>query len=273
MRIKLKTNILVGGGIVAGIILISALGIIISPYDPIEADFLNRFSLPSPAHLLGTDEYGRDVFTRIVTGAFISIRVSALSVMAAIILGSLTGAITGFFGGWVDGVAMVVIDSIMAFPGLLLVLGIMSALGPNEAGIIFALGIAYTPSVTRIVRGTVFSLREKEFVEASKLIGNSDFTTIYRHILPNCITPITVIGTTIFTSAMLAETALSFLGLGVPPPAPSWGGMLADSRNYLGFNIWLGIFPGLAIMVTLLGVNLIGDALRDSLDPRMRNLS
>ena len=271
-NLKMQTNILIGGGLLACIILISALGMLFSPYNPVEADFLNRFSLPSMSHFLGTDEYGRDVFTRIVTGAFISIRVSALSVLTAIVLGSIIGSITGFFGGWVDRIAMVAIDSIMAFPGLLLVLGIMSALGPNEAGIILALGIAYTPTVTRIVRGTVFSLREKEFVEASKLIGNSEFTTIFRHVLPNCITPITVIGTTIFTSAMLAETALSFLGLGVPPPAPSWGGMLADSRNYLGFNVWMGVFPGLAIMLTLLGVNLIGDALRDSLDPRMRNL-
>jgi len=270
-NIKIQSNAVVGGSILVSVIVVSLLGLYLSPYDPVEADFLNRFSLPSSTHILGTDEYGRDVFTRIATGSFVSLRVSALAVFTAVLLGSSLGAITGFFGGWIDRVSMMLIDSIMAFPVLLLVLGIMSALGPNETGLILSLGIAYTPAVTRIVRGVVFSLREKEFVEASKLIGNSQFITIYRHILPNCITPIMVIGTTIFTSAMLAETALSFLGLGVPPPSPSWGGMLADSRNYLGFNIWMGIFPGLAITFTLLGVNLIGDALRDSLDPRMRN--
>lgn len=251
----------------------SVMGTLFSPYGAIDADFLNRFAGPSASHWFGTDEYGRDIFTRVASGTFTSLRVSLASVAFAITSGIIIGATTGYFGGWLDRILMIVIDSIMAFPGLLLVLGIMSALGPSEMGVIVALGIAYTPSITRIVRGTVLSLREKEFVEASKLIGNSEFTTLFRHILPNCITPIVVMSTSVFTMAVLSETALSFLGLGVPPPAPSWGSMLADSRNYLGLNIWMGVFPGLAITFTLLSVNLIGDALRDKWDPRMRNIS
>lgn len=267
---KLRTNALTGLGLLTLVLLMAIGGTVISPYDAVEADFLNRFAMPSPAHPFGTDEYGRDVFTRVATGAFISLRVALAAVTVAIITGVMIGGITGFFGGWLDRILMVFIDSLIAFPGLLLVLGIMAALGPTEFGVVFALGVAYTPSITRIVRGTVLSLREKEFVEASKLIGNSDFVTLFRHILPNCITPIIVVSTSIFSAAMLSETALSFLGLGVPPPAPSWGSMLADSRNYLGLNPWMGIFPGVAITLTLLAVNLIGDALRDHLDPRMR---
>lgn len=272
-RKNIPFNALAGSVIVVFVILVSLLGLLLSPYNAIDADFLNRFAAPSFNHWFGTDEYGRDIFTRVVSGTFTSLSVSFAAVSAAVAAGVTIGAFTGYFGGWTDRILMVVIDSIMAFPGLLLVLGIMTALGPSKAGVIIALGIAYMPSIARIVRGTVLSLREKEFVEASKLIGNSDFVTLFRHILPNCITPIVVISTSIFTAAMLSETALSFLGLGVPPPAPSWGSMLADSRNYLGLNIWMGIFPGLAITVTLLGVNLIGDALRDKFDPRMRSLS
>lgn len=269
---NMQFNALIGSSILFIIIAASVLGTLFSPYDAVEANFLNRFATPSFTHWFGTDEYGRDVFTRVVNGTFTSLRVSAAAVSFAILCGIIIGATGGYIGGWTDRILMLVIDSIMAFPGLLLVLGIMSALGPNELGIIIALGIAYTPSITRIVRGTVFSLKEKEFVEASKLIGNSEATTLFRHILPNCITPIIVISTSIFTAAVLSETALSFLGLGVPPPAPSWGSMLADSRNYLGLNPWMGIFPGLAITFTLLSINLIGDALRDKWDPRMRNV-
>ena len=268
---RLRANALIGLSLLGLILSIALIGTLLTPYDAVETDFLNRFALPSLTHLFGTDEYGRDVFSRVAAGAFISLRVALASVTIAIIAGVTVGGITGFFGGWLDRILMVFIDSLMAFPGLLLVLGIMAALGPTEVGVIFALGVAYTPSITRIVRGTVLSLREKEFVEASKLIGNSDMVTLFRHILPNCITPIIVVSTSIFTAAMLSETALSFLGLGVPPPAPSWGSMLSDSRNYLGLNPWMGIFPGIAITMTLLAVNLIGDALRDYFDPRMRS--
>lgn len=268
---KLRVNALLGLSLFILVLFTAVIGTFFSPYDAVETDFLNRFALPSLVHPFGTDEYGRDVFTRVATGTFISLRVALAAVFTATCAGVFAGGITGFFGGWLDRILMIFIDSLMAFPGLLLVLGIMAALGPTELGVVFALGVAYTPSITRIVRGTVLSLREKEFVEASKLLGNSDFVTLFRHILPNCLTPVIVVSTSIFTAAILSETALSFLGLGVPPPAPSWGSMLADSRNYLGLNPWMGIFPGVAITLTLLSINLIGDALRDYFDPRMRN--
>lgn len=267
-----RLNALVGGVGFAALLLFSLLVVIFSPFDPVETDFLNRFSGPTLEHWFGTDEYGRDIMTRIAHGSFVSLKISALSIVLAMLLGALIGLPAGYFGGWLDKSLMVVVEAVMAFPGLLLVLGIMAALGPNQAGVIIALGISYSPPIARVLRGTVFSLREKEFVESSRLIGNSEFTTMLRHILPNCISPLTVIGTSIFTAALLSETALSFLGLGVPPPAPSWGGMLADSRIFLSLNVWMGILPGLAISFALLSINLIGDALRDRFDPQMRSV-
>lgn len=268
----LKFNALLGSTLLLTILLVATATLLFGRHDALETDLLNRFAGPSGTHWFGTDEYGRDIFARVAAGTFVSLRVSALAVALAVFLGCAAGLPSGYFGGWTDRMIMLLNDSIMAFPGLLLVLGIMAALGPNEAGVIIALGLAYSPPIVRIVRGTVFSLREKEYVEASRLIGNSELTTLVRHILPNCVTPLIVIGTSVFTSALLSETALSFLGLGVPPPAPSWGSMLADSRNYLGLNIWMSIFPGVAVTLCLLSINLIGDSLRDRLDPRMKGL-
>jgi peptide/nickel transport system permease protein len=161
-------------------------------------------------------------------------------------------------------------DALLAFPGILLALGLLAVFGANKYGIIVALGIAYAPSVARVVRGSVLSLREKEFIDASRVIGNSEVYTMLRHVLPNCIAPLTVLATSMFGWVLLAESALSFLGLGVPPPAPTWGNMLSSARPFLSQAAWLGIYPGLCISLTLLGINLLGDAIRDKLDPRMR---
>lgn len=266
---KLRANAIIGLLGLTLVLIVALAGAVASPYDALETDFLNRFALPSASHWFGTDEYGRDVFTRVALGSFVTLRVSLAAVTLALTAGALIGATSAYFGGWLDRSAMVIIDSIMAFPGLLLVLGIMAALGPKESGVIFALAIAYTPPITRVVRSTVYATRGKEFVVASRIIGNGELTTLFRHVLPNCITPMIVISTSVFTAAVLSETALSFLGLGVPPPAPSWGSMLSDSRNYLGLNPWMAVFPGIAITLTLLSINLIGDALRDRFDLRM----
>lgn len=267
----LRANAVIGLTGLGLVLLVALLGAVASPYGALETDFLNRFATPSASHWFGTDEYGRDVFTRVAVGSFITLRVSLVAVLLAVSVGVLIGATAAYFGGWLDRAAMIVNDSIMAFPGLLLVLGIMAALGPNEVGVILALAIAYTPPITRVVRSSVYATRAKEFVTASRIIGNGQLTTLFRHVLPNCTTPVIVIATSVFTAAVLSETALSFLGLGVPPPAASWGSMLADSRNYLGLNPWMAIFPGIAITVTLLSINLIGDALRDRFDLRMAN--
>jgi peptide/nickel transport system permease protein len=264
-----QTNARIGAVLIAVAVIAALSAQIGTPYDPLALDFGARLAPPSTAHWLGTDQFGRDVLSRLLSAASVSISVSILTVALAMTIGILVGSLSGYFGGWPDRIVMTVVDAFMALPGLLLALGLMAALGQSKWGVILALGIAYAPSVTRVVRGIALSLREKEYVEASRAMGNAQLFTIFRHVVPNCIGPLTVLATAFFALAILAESALSFLGLGVPPPYPSWGGMLADARSYFTFAPWLAIFPGLAISITLLGINLFGDALRDRFDPRM----
>ena len=267
---KPKLHTILGGGLVAALLGLAALATVWTPYDPLRIDLRSKLRPPSWAHWLGTDEFGRDVASRALQGAATSCLIALLTVALAVVLGLLVGVVAGFLRGWTDRVLMAFNDALLAFPGILLALGLLAVVGANKYGIILALGIAYTPSVARIVRGTVLSLREREFIAASRVMGNSEAFIMARHILPNCIAPLTVLATSMFGYVLLAESALSFLGLGVPPPAPTWGNMLAGSRAYIGQAMWLGIFPGLCISLTLLGINLLGDAVRDKLDPRMR---
>lgn len=240
-----------------------------TPYDPRAARIRDRLRGPSADHWFGTDEFGRDVLSRLMDGAQVSFTVALSTVVFAIVVGTAIGVTAGFLRGAADRVIMACNDALLAFPGILLALGLMVALGPGQFSIVLALGLAYTPSVVRILRGTVLSLREKEYVEASRMIGNSDAYTMFRHVLPNCVAPIAVLATSMFGWAILSESALSFLGLGVPPPAATWGNMLSSGRPYMAWAEWLSLAPGLCIAITLLGVNLLGDALRDWLDPRM----
>ncbi len=265
-------NALLGSVIVGGLIIAAAVGAVWTPYDPLAIDFKARLAAPGAAHWLGTDEFGRDVLSRLMAGATTSAWISLLTVISAIVAGTAIGVFTGYVRGWADRAIMACNDALLAFPGILLALGLLAVVGANPYGIILALGLAYTPSVTRIVRGTVLGLREKEFIEASRVLGNSESYTMWRHILPNCVAPLTVLATSMFGWVLLAESALSFLGLGVPPPAPTWGNMLSAARPFLEQAAWLGIFPGLCISLTLLGINLLGDAVRDRLDPRMRGI-
>jgi peptide/nickel transport system permease protein len=264
-----RINLVVGTVFVGIVVLMAALGTVYTPYDPVEGDLLVRFAAPSATHWLGTDEFGRDVLSRIMAGAGVSVAVSIGTVLFATSLGGMLGILTGYLGGWTDRIIMVFLESLMAFPGLLLALGIMAIVGPSKSGVVLALGLAYTPSVARIARATVFGLRQRDYVIASQVMGNSGWWTVWRHILPNCAAPLLIFSTSLFGSALLAESALSFLGLGVPPPAASWGGMLSDARNAMEQAIWLSIFPGIMISFALLGINMLGDALRDLLDPRM----
>lgn len=267
-----RPNAVVGGILVALVLLAALAGSFHTPYDPIIMDFGARLQPPSPAHWLGTDEWGRDVFSRLLSGASITLRISLLVVLVAVSTGAVIGTLTGFLGGWASRCVMAVMDALQAFPSLIMALGVMAVFGPSRFGVVVALSLAYLPSVVRIVRSSVLSLREKEYIEASRVMGNSDLFTMFRHVLPNSISPIIVLATALFGWAVLSESALSFLGLGVPPPASSWGGMLADSRNYFERAPWLAIAPGLSVSLTLLGINLLGDALRDQFDPRMKNL-
>ena len=270
MRRRIAANALVGGAIVALVVVAAVMGVLWTPHNPLQINFAARLKPPGAQFLLGTDEFGRDELSRLLAGASISVWISLLTVTFAVVAGTVIGVVTGFVRGWTDRIIMAFNNALLAFPGLLLALGLLAVLGANEYGIIFALGLAYTPSVTRVVRGSVLSLREKEFIEASRVMGNSELYTMCRHVLPNCLAPLTVLATSMFGWAILAESALSFLGLGVPPPAPTWGNMLASARPFMAQATYLSILPGLCIAVALLGINLLGDAIRDRLDPRMR---
>ncbi|AKP88724.1 ABC transporter permease [Achromobacter sp. SIMBA_011] len=272
MKKRIAANALIGGVIVAAMLVAAIMGAFWTPHDPLKINFVARLKPPGGDFLLGTDEFGRDELSRLLAGASSSVWISLLTVGFAIIAGTIVGTLTGFVRGWTDRIIMAFNNALLAFPGLLLALGLLAVVGANKYGIILALGLAYTPSVTRIVRGTVLSLREKEFIESSRVLGNSELYTMVRHVLPNCVAPLTVLATSMFGWVILAESALSFLGLGVPPPAPTWGNMLAAARPFMAQASYLSILPGLAIALALLGINLLGDAVRDRLDPRMRGV-
>lgn len=267
-----RPNALIGAILLFLVVVMAVIGVIGTSYDPLALSYEDRMQPPSWKHWLGTDQFGRDALARLLAAASTSLMVSFLTVAFALSLGSVVGIISGFLGGRVDRFTMMVVDAFMAFPGILLALSIMAIIGPQQYGVVLALGLAYAPNVVRVARGTVLSLKQKEFIEASRALGNSEFYTMLVHIAPNCISPLTVIATSIFGGALMSESALSFLGLGVPPPAPTFGGLLSDARLFMESAPWLSIFPGIAISVALLGINLFGDALRDKFDPRMNQL-
>jgi len=263
-----RLNLWIGAFLLAIILVLALTALFWTPYDPMALDLRHRFLPPGGANVLGTDEFGRDVLSRLMSGATQSLMVATFTVAFATAFGTILGLVSGYSGGMADRGLMVISDAVLAFPGTLLALALMVVMGPNVYGIILALGIAYTPSMLRVVRGAVMSVREREYVESSQVIGNSEWTTMLRHVLPNCIAPITVLATSMFGWAILAESGLSFLGLGVPPPQPTWGNMLSTARDNIDRAVWLGVFPGICISITLLGVILLGDGLRDKFDPR-----
>jgi peptide/nickel transport system permease protein len=242
----------------------------IAPHDPLKVNILNRASPPSRVFLFGTDDFGRDIFSRVIHGTRISLYISLLSVLFAFVFGVFIGAISGYYRGWIDNVIMRCMDAVMSFPAILLAIAIVAVRGGHINNVVLALGIVYIPRFARLVRGSVLSLKEKEFVEAALAAGNSDAVILFRHILPNCMAPLIVLSTIYLAYAILAEAALSFLGLGAPPPSPSWGNILSDARNLMLNAPWMTVFPGLAITLAVVGFNLFGDALRDVLDPRLQ---
>jgi len=264
-----RANGVVGAALVGMVLGVALVALWWTPYDPLALNLRAKLQAPSVAHWLGTDEFGRDVASRLMAGASSSAIVAVTTVALATALGVVVGVLSGFLRGWTDRVLMALNDTLLAFPGILLALALMVIVGANRWGIVLALGLSYAPSMARVVRGVVLSLRETEYVEASRMIGNSATVTMLRHVLPNCVAPVAVLATSMFGWVLLSESALSFLGLGIPPPAPTWGNMLAGSRPHMQTAVWLGLAPGLCIALTLLGINLLGDALRDRLDPRM----
>lgn len=227
-----------------------------------------RLQAPSMRHWLGTDDVGRDIFSRIIIGTRIALQVPLIVVGLAVLVGAPLGAVAGYMGGWVDNVIMRLTDLFLAFPSLLLAVAIVAALGPSLMNAMIAITISWWPWYARLVRGVAISLRERPFVEAARVMGVSDGEIIVRHILPNCITPILVQATIDFGTVILAEGSLAFLGLGTQPPAPDWGLMVAQGRRFILEQWWISTFPGIAIFVSILAFNLLGDTLRDIMDPR-----
>ena len=247
------------------------LGPTIAPYDPYEQYYDRIMSAPSREHFFGTDNFGRDLFSRVLWGARISLKVGIAAVAIGTIFGGLLGMLSGYFGGKLDAVLQRTMDGWMAFPGIILALTIVAVLGPGETNVMVAIGLSQIPPANRVVRGAVLAEKNNVYIEAAKALSSPELRTIFRHILPNVTAPIIVIATLALGQAILAEAALSFLGVGVQPPNPAWGSMLSGhSRTYMLVAPWMAIFPGLAIFLTVLGWNLLGDALRDAWDPRFR---
>lgn len=258
----------IGGGLVGLLLLVMIAAYIWTPYNPLAIDLEHRFAGPSAAHWLGTDQFGRDVLSRAMAGARISLPLALLTVVCATSLGMVIGTLAGFLRGPVEAALMTVNDALMAFPGILLALTLIAVLGAGATSIVVALTIAYLPSVVRVVRASVLSIRTREYLEASRVMGNSALYSMLRHVAPNTLPQVGVLATSMFGWALLSESALSFLGVGIPAPAPTWGNMLASAKPYLNSAGWLLVVPGLCIVATVLGTNLLSDSLRDRLDPK-----
>jgi peptide/nickel transport system permease protein len=247
----------------------SILAPFIAPYDPTSIDVHNVLSPPSQKHLLGTDELGRDLLSRIIWGSRVSLKVGFVAVGIAILIGIIIGALSGFYGGWTDAILMRFVDIMLAFPTFFLILAVISILEQNIFTIMVVIGFTSWMDVARLVRAEFLSLKEKDFVSAARAVGASDKRLIFKHILPNALSPVFVAATFGVAGAILIESGLSFLGLGVQPPDPSWGNILTSGKDNIEVAWWLSLFPGFAILITVLSYNLVGEGLRDALDPRL----
>jgi peptide/nickel transport system permease protein len=259
-----------GASVIVVLIVIAITAPSISPADPEEVAPRAALQPPSLDHLFGTDQYGRDNFSRVLYGTRISLLIGLISVSIAVVFGTVVGLISGYYGRWIDATLMRFIDVMLAFPGILLALALVSILGPSLRNLMIAVGISSVPTYARLVRGSVLSAKENIYVEAARVVGCTDPTIMRRHVLPNVVAPVIVVATLGIGAAILWAAALSFLGLGSQPPTPEWGRMLSEGRNFLREQWWIATFPGIAIMVTVLAMNLLGDGLRDVLDPRQQ---
>ena len=259
-----------GGGVVLVLFALSVLAPYITPYGPNTLDAYHVLLPPSMAHWFGTDEVGRDVFTRMVYGARISLMVGFVAIGIATLIGTVVGLVAGYYGGWVDSLLMRFVDIMFCFPTFFLILAVITLREPSMVNIMVIIGITGWMGVARLVRAEVLSIRERDYVLAARAIGCSDLRIIFRHIMPNALGPVLVYATLGIAGAILTESSLSFLGIGVPPPTPSWGNILASGKEFLEFAWWLFLFPGLAITVTSLSYYLVGEGIRDALDPRFQ---
>ncbi|MDR1966641.1 MAG: ABC transporter permease [Synergistaceae bacterium] len=261
----------IGLCILAALLVIAISAPAIAPYEYDEQDLLATLEWPSAKHVFGTDEFGRDVFSRVIYATRISVTVGIVSVSIGMFFGGMLGAVSGFYGGIVDELVMRVVDVLLAIPSILFAIAIAASLGPGLFNMMLAVGVSSIPYYARILRGSVLSIREQEFIEASRAIGSSSVRILLRHVIPNCLAPIIVQGTLGVADGILYAAALSFIGLGIQPPTPEWGGMLSGGRTYIRDYSYMTLFPGLAIVITILALNFVGDALRDALDPKLRD--
>jgi peptide/nickel transport system permease protein len=261
----------VGSVLFGLIVLLALIGTRATPYDPVQMDIQNRLAEPGLEHVLGSDHYGRDIFSRLLAGAHLSLLIGLVSVSLAVSSGLLLGLPAGYFGGWVDMLVMRVMDLMLSFPSVLLALGIVAIAGPSLFNVMLAVGIASVPSYTRLVRASVLGIRGLPYIEAARALGSAPLRIITQHVIPNILAPLIVLATLGTAGAILTGAALSVLGMGSQPPIPEWGAMLSEARNYMRLGWWLTVFPGLAIAITVLSLNQLGDGLRDLLDPYMRN--
>ena len=270
VRLARSKSAFAGGALLLIVGLCVLLAPVIGPYDPIKTNQRNPLEPPSAAHLMGTDRFGRDIFSRVLWGGRISLSIGLVSVGIAACSGVVLGLAAGYYGKRTDAVIMRLTDLLLAFPGILLALAIVATLGGSITNLMIAVGIAAIPNYVRITRGNVLSLMELEYVLAARVVGCRDGAIIFRHILPNITAPLIVLATLGIAGAIITGSALSFLGLGIRPPVPEWGNMLAEGRQFLQHGWWVAFFPGLAIMAAVFAINLFGDGLRDALDPRLR---
>jgi peptide/nickel transport system permease protein len=271
LRRVVRTRAAVVGGVLVGsFVVVALLAPVVAPYDPLKGRLAERLQPPSGAHWLGTDELGRDVLSRILHGARITVQIQLAAVGLALAVGTALGLTAGYVGRWADQLIMRFMDILMAFPGIFLALAIIAALGTGLVNVVIATGIFLVPQFARVVRASILTLKEMEFVQAARALGRGDAALVFRYLLPNSLAPIIVQTSLRMATVLLTASGLSFLGLGVQPPSPEWGAMLSNARSYMITAPHVATMPGLAIMLVVLGFNLLGDGLRDSLDPRLR---
>ncbi|MEM7737862.1 MAG: ABC transporter permease [Deinococcota bacterium] len=267
-RFKRRPLALVAAGVIILFIVVAIAAPWLAPFDPAQADFLSVRQAPSSKYLLGTDAVGRDMLSRVIFGARSSLIAGVISVVIALVFGVPLGLIAGYYRGFLDEAIMRFTDALLAFPFLILAVALAASLGPSLMNAMIAIGIATAPTFIRLTRGQVLSVQAEDYVQAAKALGTNDLRILVQHILPNSLAPLLVQATLTIAQAIIAESSLSFLGLGVQPPTPSWGGMLNTARNFMSQAPWMAIYPGLSIYLTVLAFNLLGDGLRDAFDPR-----
>jgi peptide/nickel transport system permease protein len=269
-RLRRNRMAMFGLGVVVVLVMVGALAGILAPHDPYQIDLQNRLLSPSREHLFGTDDFGRDIFSRILYGARISLEVGILSRSVALSLGILLGVLAGYFGGKLDQTIMRLVDVMFAFPALLFLIGITAALKPGLTTLFIAIGLVGWAPMARLMRAQVLATKENDYITAARAVGVSTPRIVLRHLFPNCLAPVIISFSMGMAAAIMAEASLSFIGLGAQPPLPSWGSMVSLGRDYLRTAPWLTVYPGIAIGLTVLGFNLLGDGLRDALDPKMK---